>query len=196
MYRVIFYKASDMDKLCEDLTRTILDALSHGKNVTNPVLDFAPIHLANVILGLEDVKQRESKVASEVWLIKPSLDTDLQLFNKIIRYNLLERKITYRYLIPREDEVITQWQRFVRDLRLDPKQQGTLEVRTLESYFIESEVVIYDPYSAQEEVLIMSPREREHVFWYSVGKTRGERIRKRYEALWKDPTSKPLAESM
>ena len=131
------------------------------------------------------MKRLESNVANEVWLIEPSLDTDLQLFNRIIKYNLLERKIKYRYLIPREGDIITQWERFVREIRYDPEKYDTLEVRTLEPYFIESEVVIYDPYSAQQEVLIMSPREREHVFWYSVGKTRGEAIRKRYEVLWK-----------
>ena len=53
MYRVVLYKASDMDKLSEDLARAILDVLSHGKDIANPVLDFAPIHLASVILGLE-----------------------------------------------------------------------------------------------------------------------------------------------
>jgi hypothetical protein len=170
-----------------------MDALTHGQHLTNPVLDYAPIRHAQIILSLDEVKQLESKVANEVWLIEPSLDTDLKMFGEIIRRNLIERGIKYRYLIPRTRGVIRQWERFVHELGYDPKNHHTLEVRTIEPHVIESEVVIYNPYSQQEDVLIMSPREQDFVFWYRVGKTRGECIRDRYEVLW-ESESKPVAE--
>ncbi len=195
-YRVYEYTAAEdgLRRLSEHLAATILDALAHGDHVTNPVLDFAPIRHSDIILRLDDVKQLETQVANEVWLIEPSLDTDLKMFNEIIKHNLLERKIRYRYLVPRTRGIFRQWERFVRDLGYDSESHHTLAVRTVEPHVIESEVVIYDPYAQQEDVLIMSPREQEFVFWYRVGKTRGESIRDRYEVLW-ESESRPVVES-
>jgi hypothetical protein len=185
-YRVHPYEASrdGLRRLSEYLRATILDALSPGRTMTNPVLDFAPVRHAHIILLLDDVKQLEQRVASEVWVIEPSLDTDLKILDEVIKYNLLERGIKYRYLVPRTRGIIRQWERFVRELGYDGGNHRGLEVRTVEPYVIESEVVIYDPYARQEDVLIMSSREQEFVFWYRVGKTRGEGIRDRYDVLW------------
>jgi hypothetical protein len=193
--RVCPYTATDdgLRRLYEYLSSTILDALANDQHLTNPILDFAPIRHAHIILRLEQVQQLESQVTSEVWLIEPSLDTDLKMFGEIIKRNLLERKIKYRYLVPRTRGIIRQWERFVRELGYDSENDHTLEVRTVEPHVVESEVGIFDPYSQQEDVLIMSPREQEFVFWYRVGKTRGESIRDRYEILWENE-SEPVVE--
>jgi hypothetical protein len=194
-YRVYPYTASEggLNSLSEYLYVTILDSLAHGTHLTNPVLDFAPVRHAHIILRLDEVKQLESQVTNEVWVIEPSFDTDLKIFGEMIRHNLLERKIKYRYLVPRTRGVIRQWERFVQELGYSRENHHTLEVRTVEPHVIESEVTVYDAYAQQEEVLIMSPREQEFVFWYRVGKTRGESIRERYEFLWENE-SKPIDE--
>jgi len=195
-YRVHPYEASadGLRMLSEYLSSTILDALAPSRRSTNPVLDFAPIRHADVILRLEDVMRIESAVNSEVWLIEPSLDTDLKMFGSVIRSNLTERSIRYRYLLPHSRSIARQWDRFVRELGYQPDNRQSLKVRTVEAHLIESEVVIYDPYTDHEDVLIMSPREQEFVFWYRVGTTRGETIRDRYEVLW-ESASNPLDSS-
>jgi hypothetical protein len=192
-YRVHPYAASTdgLRELSEYLANTILDTLAHGQRLTNPILDFAPIRHAQIILDLNQVQQLEAQVAKEVWLIEPSLDTDLKMFGETIKHNLIERGINYRYLVPQTRGIIRQWERFVRELGYDPENHSTLEVRTVKPHVIESEVVIYDPYAEHEDVLIMSPREQEFVFWYRVGKTRGESIRDRYELLW-ESESEPV----
>ena len=194
-YRVHQYTASKdgLRSLSEYLSSTILDALEHGQRLTNPILDFAPIRHAQIILNFDQVAQLETQVTNEVWLIEPSLDTDLKMFGEIIKHNLIERGINYRYLVPRTRGIIRQWERFVRELEYDPENYDTLEVRTVEPHVIESEVVIYDPYAEHEDVLIMSPREQESLFWYRVGKTRGESIRERFVVLW-ESVSKPMTQ--
>ena len=194
-YRVQSYTAAEdgLNKLRDYLYVAIQDILAHRKPLTNPVLDFAPVRHAHIILGLEEVKQLETQVTNEVWVIEPSLDTDLKILGEIIRYNLIERKIKYRYLVPQTRGILRQWERFVHELGNSQENDYSLEVRTVEQHVIESEVVIYDPYSPHEDVLIMSPREQESVFWYRVGKTRGETIRERYEFLWENE-SKPIDE--
>ncbi len=194
-YRVHEYTPSDdgLSKLHDFLYSTILDVWDHRKSLTNPVLDFAPVRHAHIILGLEEVIQLETQVANEVWIIEPSFDTDLKILGEIIRHNLIERKIKYRYLVPRTRGILRQWERFVNEFKTDQEDNYSLEVRTVDEHVIESEVVIYDPFSPREDVLIMSPREQESVFWYRVGKTRGEVIRDRFAALWENE-SKPVDE--
>lgn len=196
-YRVHAYSASPdgLRILSERLSAAILDVLSSKEHITNPIQDFAPIRHAEVILSLEGVRRRESLAQSEVWVIEPSLDTDLKMFGDIIKLNLLDRGIKYRYLVPRTREVVRQWERFVRNLGYDRNRHGTLEVRTVEPYLIESEVVVYDAYTEREDVMIMSPREHEFVFWYRVGRTRGESIRDRFDTLW-DKVSEVLSNEM
>jgi len=193
-YRVHEYTPSDdgLSKLHDFLYSTILDVWDHRKSLTNPVLDFAPVRHAHIILSLEDVIQLEKQVTNEVWVIEPSFDTDLKILGELVRHTL-ERKIKYRYLVPRTRGVLKQWERLVNELKTGQEDNYRLEVRTVEPHFIESEVVIYDPFSPREEVLIMSPREQESLFWYRVGKTRGEVIRDRYQELW-DNVSKPIDE--
>ncbi|HEV3077803.1 MAG TPA: hypothetical protein VHB47_25525 [Thermoanaerobaculia bacterium] len=183
-YRVIEYEASPqgLRRLHGVLVNAIQDAIDHDKQ-TNPVLDYAPVRHSDLILYLHDVQKLERRAAKEVWLIEPSLDTDLKLFDDIIRANL-QRGLKYRYLVPDEASVRRQWQRFVAALACDEATEGLLEARFVEKHLIESEVVIYDAYSDREDVLLMSPRETPHVFWYRVGPRRGEDIRDRYEALW------------
>jgi hypothetical protein len=182
-YRVIQYEASaeGLRKLRGLLVNSIQDALEHGEQ-TNPVLDNAPVRHSDLILNLRDVEAMERRATKEVWLIEPSLDTDLKLFGEIIKGNL-QRGLRYRYLVPDELSVRRQWQRFVAVLGYAEAEER-LQARFVDRYLIESEVVIYDAYSEREDVLLMSPRETQHVFWYRVGQRRGEDIRDRYEALW------------
>jgi hypothetical protein len=179
-----------LDQLANALAVSVKETLTHAELLTNPVMDFAPVRYAQIILSLEAVMQLERTVTKEVWVIEPSLDTDLKLFGEIIKRNVMERGIKYRYLLPASKGTARQWARFVQELGY-ANEQHTLEARTMEPHLIESEVVIYDPYASQEDVLMMSPREQECVFWYRVGKTRGEVIRERYEYLW-DNEAKPL----
>lgn len=194
-YRVHPYTASEegRSKLCNYLYVSIQDALSPDKQFTNPVLDFAPVRHAHIILRLDQVKQLETRVKNEVWVIEPTLDTDLKIFADIIKRNMLERNIKYRYLVPRSASVNRQLERFVNELGIG-RDSRNLEVKIVEPHMIESEVVIYDPYTPQEDVLIMSPREQEFVFWYRVGKTRGETIRDRYEVLWENESNRQVTD--
>lgn len=187
-YRVHSYSASrdGIVALREYLTAAILDLFVDEKRLTNPVLDFAPVRRAHLILALEDIEVMESAVAHEVWLIEPSLDTDLKILMNTVKHNLRDRSIKYRYLLPRSPNIATQWERFIQKLGYGHEPHPELQARTVEPHVIESEVVIYDPYYEKEDVLIMSPREQDPVFWYRVGRTRGESIRDRYDALWKN----------
>lgn len=195
-YRVHPYDPSKqgLQNLREYLSDTIADVLTGRMKMTNPVRDHAPLQQAEMILNLKDVTEIESRAQQEVWLIEPSLDTDLKMFGSIIKNNILERGIRYRYLVPRTAGTLRQYRRFVAELEYDADAHDTLEVRTVEPYFIESEVVVYDPYTGREEVMIMSPRELEYVFWYRVGKTRGEEIRDRFEILWETVSKAILAD--
>lgn len=184
-YRVHAYVDSGegLRNLSDRLAVTVLDVLSHRETLTNPVLDFAPIRHAEIILNLDAVRQLERAVQSEVWLIQPSLDTDLKMFCEVIRDNL-KRGVKYRYLLPKAAGLQRQAQRFLEKVECGPREQAHLQIRTVEPHLIESEVVIYDPFSGKEDVMIMSPREQEFVFWYRVGSRRGEDIRDRYDVLW------------
>lgn len=184
-YRVHAYTDSSegLRSLSERLVVTILDVLSHREVLTNPVLDFAPIRHAEIILNLDVVREVEKAVRREVWLIQPSLDTDLKMFCEVIRDNL-KRGVKYRYLLPKTTGLQRQIARFLEKVECPPGEGVHLEIRTVEPHLIESEVVVYDPFTEKEDVMIMSPREQEFVFWYRVGKRRGEDIRDRYEVLW------------
>ncbi|MGH9424655.1 MAG: hypothetical protein ACRD3J_32070 [Thermoanaerobaculia bacterium] len=192
-YRVHPYTVSPdgLRALSDHLSVTVLDLLGADKRLTNPVLDFAPVRHAHLILSLDDIRELESRVSHEVWLIEPSLDTDLSILAEIVKHNLRERGIKYRYLLPRSRGILRQWERLIGELGYNHESHEGLQARTVEPHIIESEVVIYDPYGKQEDVLIMSPREQEFVFWYRVGRTRGESMRDRYETLW-ETESEPM----
>ncbi len=194
-YRVQTYSPSrpGLQSLSESLCTTIMDALSGRLQITSPVQDHAPFDYSKIILNLEDVRRFEQSVREEVWLIEPSLETDLGLFGDVIKSNIFDRGVKYRYLIPRTRNSLRQYRRFVQELNCTADQQDALRVQTIEPYLVESEVVIYDPYSRQENVMLMSPRELAFVFWYSVGKTRGEDIRDRFEHLW-ESMSEPISD--
>lgn len=191
-YRVLMYtpSAEGLSKLRDDLTKCVLDLLlNRERRVMSPVLDFAPVPYAHLLLNLAEVRTMEGRVTHEVWLIEPSLDADLKILAETAKHNLRERNIRYRYLLPDSPNIAIQWSRFVDELGYGSEPPPALKARTVKAHLIESEVVIYDPYSEREDVLIMSPREQDSVFWYRVGRTRGESIRNRYELLWKEESA-------
>ncbi|HZF08917.1 MAG TPA: hypothetical protein VFE33_09030 [Thermoanaerobaculia bacterium] len=193
-YRALDYNESreGLRSLEERLVRSILDTLSRPGDLTNPVWDFAPIRHPEIILHLDTVRKLEGAVRKEVCLIQPSLVTDMKMFGDIIRDNLA-RGVRYRYLLPRKREISRQVQIFVEKIGCKPSERADLKIRTVEPHLIESEVVIYDPFDEREEVMIMSPPENAYIFWYRVGKRRGEEIRDRYEFLWEN-VSEPAME--
>ena len=187
-YRVHPYEATDkgLRELSEYVSTTIWETIANPDRITNPVVDFAPIQHADVILQLDDVLTIEFNVKHEVCLLQPTIDTDLTLFIDVIKRNIFERDIQYRYIIPKTPTTRRQWARFIDAVA--PSKEDSLQARTVEPHQIESEVVLYDLYTENEDILLMSPRENQTVFWYRVGQTRGETIRERFETLWESHT--------
>ncbi len=194
-YRTHQYAANEegLRLLAICLSTAIVDALSGRLEITNPVYDNAPLRLSSVLANLQEVTRIEEAVRKSVWIIEPTFDTDLRIFKDVIRTNIAERGIEYRYLIPEEKTSLRQFQLFAGELGCS-EAQGGLAVRIVEPHLVESEVVIYDAYTEHEEVMIMSPRERKFAFWYRVGRTRGEFIRDRFEYLW-ESASRPTDDS-
>jgi len=88
------------------------------------------VRYAQIILGLDSVKQSRKLRLEGIWLIEPSLDTDLKLFGEIIKRNVMERGIKYRYLCPARpyDQTVGA---LCERTGLRSAQHNTLEVRTM-----------------------------------------------------------------
>jgi hypothetical protein len=194
-YRLIVYEPSSngLKKLRTELSKAITEVLTGQGEPSNPVQDFAPVRYTNVVISLADLIVFEGQTTRNVWIIEPALDADLKLFRNVIKNNIENRAVQYRYLVPDTKDLPRSVKRFREALGADDAAWRRVTIRTLEAHMIESEVTIYDAFTDKERVLIMSPLEDEQSFWFSVRGTRARAVRERYEVLW-DEMSKPLAD--
>ncbi len=188
-YRLIRYDPapSGLEAPRSELTRAVLEVLTGGAHqASNPVEDFVPTRYTNVVIRLEDLMVLESQVASEVWLIEPSVEVDLKLFRNVIKENIEKRSVNYRYLIPNTKAVQRNAKRLREVLGVTEHAWKRVTVRVVDPHMVESEVVIYDAHSDREQVFLMSSPEDAHPFWFRIRGSRATAIVERYESLWHD----------
>ncbi len=185
-YRVHLYDLSDggAARASRELAGAIVQVCKGTELPTNPFQDFAPIRHSELIASWAAVAEIERSVEKEIWLITPTNDADLKIFGPVVRDNLANRGITYKYILPNTTTAQRGWRRLLDFLALDDDALRRLQVRWVDEHQIESEVVIYDPYCRAEHVMIMSPLEDEVPFHYQLKGTRANRIRQRFEELW------------
>jgi hypothetical protein len=193
-YRLIPYEssASGFTKLRDQLSNAIAEVLAGQCGPNNPVQDFAPIRYTNAVISLADLMTFEGQATSKVWLIEPTLETDIILFRNVLKNNIENRSVQYRYLVPNTKELLRSAQRLREALDVDNAAWQRITIRTVDPHVVESEVVIYDAFTEGERVLLMSPVEDDQPFWFRVRGERARYIRERYESLWHE-VSKPLA---
>jgi hypothetical protein len=188
-YRLIRYNPSldGLTALRLELAGAVSEILAgRVRQASNPVEDFVPIRYSNVVIRLEDLVRHECQVASEVWLIEPSIEVDLKLFRHVIKENIERRSINYRYLVPETTSVLRNIRRLRDVLGVDEAAWKRLAFRVIHPKMVESEVVIYDAHTQLEKVFLMSSPEEEHPFWFRIRGSRARALIERYEELWQD----------
>ncbi len=185
-YRVIEYDESDRGRelLRNELTTAIIKVCDGVELPSNPVYDFAPICHSNLVLPAAEVLEIEGSVQDEIWIIEPNSETDLKLFAEVVTNNVLHRGITYKYILPDTRDARRSSRRFLEKHGLADPAINNLEVRYVDEHQVESEVIVYDPYSIHEKVVIMSPIEEKLPYFFLISGSKSKKIRERFEDLW------------
>lgn len=186
-YRIIAYETVDLRfrKLQQNLIRSMEQMLITADMPSNPVQDYAPIKHNELICGLSEILNIENRVRKEIWIIGPNVDIDIQLYTDVIRENILHRRITYKYILPKTQIAMMSWGRLQSLLKIPQGLASLLQVQYVKEHEIESEIVLYDPYTNDERVYLMPPTEEKYHFYFRIRGSRAISIRKRFEKLWK-----------
>lgn len=195
-YRLIRYEATPdgLVKLRSQLAGAVREVLTGSKRLpNNPVQDFLPIPYSSLVVRMEDLIAIERCARKSVWIIQPALETDLKFFLDVIKNNIVARSVEYRYLIPDTKAAMRSVVRMREFLEVDDAAWRRVNVRLIEPYMVESEVVIYDAYGAAQQIFLMSCPDDDSPFWYLVRGSRAKSLRERYETLW-DEASKVAGE--
>lgn len=188
-YRLIRYEATPegLAELHSELAGGVLEILAgRVREASNPVEDFVPIRLTNIVSRFDDLVRHERQVENEVWIIEPNIEGDLKLFRNTIKENIERRSINYRYLLPDTKSILRNIKRLRDVLGVDEDAWKRVAVRVINPHMVESEVVIYDAHTELEKVFLRSSPEEEHPFWFRIRGSRASALIERFEDLWHD----------
>ena len=189
-YRVLGYAPDDtgLAQLRHDLMRSLRSILERSPTEavpkSNPVSDFAPIRLSDVTVSLEHVLTLERQALGEVWILGPDVDIDIRDYVAVMREGILERSLTYKYILPDTPEADRSWRYLEKMLGLPASAESRLLRKIVSEHVIESELVIYNPGSRDECVFLIPPAEDSENIYIRIPRTRATAIRKRFARLW------------
>ncbi len=187
-YRVIQYSATEQGLLAlqVELSKAITTSIRSIKLPSNPVYDYLPVRLAEILSTYDQVIAVEQSAKGEIWIIGPNVDMDIMYYVEVVRTNIVKRSIVYKYLLPNTPIAKRGLERFLKELHLPNAKRNLLVVRYIDEHMIESEIVIYNPCKINEKVFLMPPIEDGFHFYYLADKARAHDIRRRFEVLWED----------
>lgn len=187
-YNVIRYSrgSSAMADLARQISAELVSRLDRGTGTlgNGPADDFAPIRYWDLVVSHHEVLRMESHVRESVWVIGPTVDMDISHFRGLISNNIRERRISYRYLLPETSTARRSWQQFLDRTELIAEPSDGLDVRFVDEHHIESEFVVYDPWTETEEVLITPPLETDTPYYFRAVGSRAVHFRNRFVDLW------------
>ena len=185
-YRVIPYDTLDSRyrRLQQSLSNAMDDVLTGKYDASSPVQDYAPIKHRELISDFSEVLSIETHTEQEIWIIGPNVDIDIQLYAEVIRKNIVDRGIQYKYILPNSNSARNSWSWLKKTLDLPRSSASRLQLRYAKDHEIECEIVLYDPYTNGEKVYLMPPVEETCHFYYRVQGSRAIAIRERFEKIW------------
>lgn len=194
-YRQVRYESSPAGllRLRTQLANVVVQVLSgHDAQPSNPVQDFIRTPHSNV-LRMEELVVLEGEVARDVWLIEPSLETDIRHFREVIRKNIEQRSVNYRFMVPDKPEIRRAVRKLREMLAVDDTAWRRIAIRVIEPMLVESEIVVYDANMQGQQVFLISSPDEGPPFFFRIKGVHANSIRDRYESLWEE-RAKPVDE--
>ena len=181
-YRVVKYKNE------ENLRQTFQASLSRtlqGKvdDLSNPVVDSLPIKLPSLIATVTDIQDIEAKATGEVWIIGPDCAIDISLYADVMRKNICEKGIKYKYILAKSAK--PSWQALIDHLNVPRQYASNLSAKFVKGDSIESDLVVYNPHATQQLKVYLKPAlASSNSFYICLDTARGFAIRERFNRLW------------
>lgn len=184
-FSVVIYEQSiaGSKQLITKLQSSVVRVLA-GQSIDNPVKATMGSFGGERASSLTLVHSTEKNVAKEVWIIGPHLQLDHMYFIDVMRENIREKNVKYRYILPDKKIVKDSF----RDLRRSVSDgKRSIASRILSAFIppemIESEIVIYDPNTPSEIGYFMPPVENPNSYYQIIG-SRLHEVKNRFEYLW------------
>ena len=135
------------------------------------------------IYTTEELLAVESEARYSVWDFAPDIALGPQSFGPVMRKNMYERGIEYRYLVVNHTNTLLNLVEFLRNL-LEEGATDKFKIRIVPREIIENDVTIIDADRSSEIAFVISPAENDstHV------RIRGPavyRIKERFATLWR-----------
>ena len=183
-YRVLEYttdpegQSSLHTRLLEIARRLEAGNLKSG----NPILDNlvrSPLHATATT---EEVLAVEKSAQEQVWVFAPDIELGPRYFAEVMRHNMVEDGVTYRYLVSSEPEVVSNLKSLIDSLRLG-EARDRFECGLVEPHLVESDVTIIDPNSPNEHCYLLAPCEAPYYHFCVTGSSL-YRMKQRFKTLW------------
>jgi len=137
----------------------------------------------DALYTMEEVLSMEAKVKGNVWVLAPDIALGPQVFKSVMRDNMKNRGIRYKYLLSDDQNSLDNLVEFISDLDLG-KFLAQFEIRILPSAIFEGDITILDPNTPQEYGYVCTPCEVEGFHWRLVGSALF-RTKQRFTDLWR-----------
>lgn len=184
-YRVLTYLPT-AEGLIDLRERLQVMASSHidGKlRATNPVVDNLAKSPIKVTVTTDAILQIEMDAEERVWVLAPDIELGPRYFVDVMRYNIIDKGISYKYLISEDEEVLNNLTELIQILELGDAA-NLFECRSINQHMIESDVTIIDPNTAHEHAFILAPCESPYYHFRVMG-SHLFRVKARFRELWK-----------
>ena len=135
------------------------------------------------IYSTEDLLAVENKAQYSVWVFAPDIALGPQSFGPVMRKNMYEQGIEYRYLVVNHANTLLNLVGFLRDL-LQPGATDKFNIRVVPREIIENDVTIIDADRSSEIAFVLSPAENDSTHFRIHGPA-VYRIKERFATLWR-----------
>ena len=171
------------NKLKEELIDILKHFLNKDFRFSNPVLDNINNSTFEYLLNLEKIVEMEQNATENVWVLAPDIEIGPRYFQDVMRNNMIDKKVNYRYIIPDNEDVKNDFFDLVDSLSLG-KDSSQMQCKVVMPHFIESDLTIIDQNSPNEFAFILAPCESPYYHYRVIGSAL-LRLKKRFKDLWR-----------
>ena len=137
----------------------------------------------DVTITTDYLMEAEAKAIREVLVMCPIITIGPTYFKEIMKNNIHERNIEYKYLIGDDPTCLENLEEFIEELELEGIRER-FQVRVIPQVIIEGDVTIHDPDTSNEAGYVLSPIETTDVHWRLMGSALYH-MKTRFNSLWR-----------
>lgn len=135
------------------------------------------------IYSTQELLAVEQDARKTVWVLAPDIAIGPQEFGPVMRTNIYDRNVEYRYLVVNHANTLVNLVQFISSLLADG-ESGNFKVAIVPQEIVESDVTIIDADHPSELGFVLSPAENDSGHFRIHGSALF-RIKERFSTLWR-----------